>query len=465
VDSTLTLADLIADPTLDTTVVSGAGGLGRPIRWAQTSEVADPWKWLGPGELLMTVGLNLPASPEGQREFVRRIHAAGIAGLALGEDGLAPPVTEAMKEESERLGFPLLSTGPDTPFVVIARTVAAATARQQNRSVLNLSRLYQAAGEHDSAMKRSGQWVTELCGARIAVVDQATGCTVIGERAVADGAHRAHTLPTLRPAALLVSTEPDLDALTLVHLKQILAVDANVLLQAAMNDAAAGEANVRLALGGAAGKSEIYGGDWLAPDGFYRVLAVQEGQHERIALAFALQGLRPLVARWKSSTIALVGAGDLQRARDILAGLGLAAGVSGEQTILADLPGAIEEACSAQSAAVAAGESWTLYVGAGVSLLARSRSEAERIVAAVLGPVGGADLSPALRDSLFALLDNDLHWQKTADQLGVHRQTLAYRLRQVESLTGRSVRRVPELCELWLARSAWQLIATDSRLE
>lgn len=459
-DSILTLADLIADPTLDTTVISGAGGLGRPIRWAQTSEVADPWKWLGPEELLMTVGLNLPVSSEDQREFVRKIHAAGIAGLALGEDGLAPPVTNAMKEESERLAFPLLSTGPHTPFVVIARTVAAATARQQNRSVLNLSRLYQAAGEHDSATKRSGRWVTELCGARIAVVDRATGCTVIGERGVEELPHRSHALPTLRPAALLVSTEPDLDALTLVHLKQILAVDANVLLQTALNDAATGEANVRLALSGAAGINEIYGGDWLATEGFYRVLATGEGEHERLALSFALQGLRPLVAHWKNSTIALVGAGDLQQAKEILAGLGLAAGVSGEQTILADLPGAIEEACSAQSAAVAAGESWTLYVGAGVSLLARSRSEAERIVAAVLGPVGGADLSPALRDSLFALLDNDLHWQKTADQLGVHRQTLAYRLRQVESLTGRSVRRVADLSELWLARNAWQLLST-----
>lgn len=63
-DDDLTLADLIADPTLDTQVVAGGTALDRRVRWAQTSEIADPWNWLGHDELLMTVGLNLPAAPD-----------------------------------------------------------------------------------------------------------------------------------------------------------------------------------------------------------------------------------------------------------------------------------------------------------------------------------------------------------------------------------------------------------------
>lgn len=453
----LTLADLIADPTLDTCVISGSAGLGRVVRWAQTSEVVDPWKWLGTEELLMTVGLNLPSSPDDQRDFIRKVHAAGIAGMIIGEDGIAPPLTDAMLGEAEALGFPLLSTGPDTPFVVIARTIAAATASQQTRSVLILSRLYQVAGQQDVASRRSGRWVSDLCGARISVVDTTTGCTVIGEDAGLTAPHRAHALSTFRPTQLLISTDDDVDALTLIHLKQILTVDANVLLQEALNAASAGEAQLRLALEGLVREGDIDSGGWLAADGLFQVVATEENHHERLAVAFALGGLQPLVTRWKNSTVAVVSATDLQRVRDIMLALGLRAGVSTEQATFADLAGAVEEARNAFSDAVTSSDGWAHFVGTRVSLLARSHSEAMHIVATVLGPLCDPTTShAALRASLFELLDNDLQWQTTADALGIHRQTLAYRMRQVESLTGRSVRRVKDLSELWLARTAWQ---------
>lgn len=455
-DSDLTLGDLIADPILDTRVICGAAGLGKTVRWAQTSEVADPWRWLGAEELLMTVGLNLPAAPQAQQEFVRRVHAAGIVGMIIGEDGIAPPLTEAMLAEAEALGFPLLSTGPDTPFVVIARTVASATSSQQSRSVLILSRLYQVASEQDLESRRSGRWVSELCGARISVLDAKTGCRIIGAESVQSTPHRSHSLATIRPTQLLISTQDDLDALTLVHLKQILSVDANSLLQDALSAASVGETNIRLALDGVVEKQDLYGGHWLAPDGVYRAVATDDEQHERLAMAFALNGLRPLVTRWKNTTIAVASGGDLQRVRDVMSGFGLRAGVSTEQTTFADLAGAVEEAQSARSAALSSEAEWAYFIGTDVSLLARSSSEAERIVATVLGPLTQASRHESLRRSLFELLDRDLQWQATADALGIHRQTLAYRLRQVEALTGRSVRRVKDLSELWLARTAWR---------
>jgi len=45
----------------------------------------------------------------------------------------------------------------------------------------------------------------------------------------------------------------------------------------------------------------------------------------------------------------------------------------------------------------------------------------------------------------------------------VHRQTLAYRIRRVEQLTGRQLRRVADLSELWLARQAWNLVTNTPR--
>jgi purine catabolism regulator len=456
--ATLTLAALIADPILDTSVIAGASGLDQPVRWAQTSEMADPWAWLGPGELLMTVGLSLPEDAAGQRRFVQRASAAGIVGMTVGEDGITPPLTQAMRDEADACGFPILSTGPTTPFAVIARTVAAANASEQSKSVLVLSRLYQAAAQQDPDAKRSGRWVTDLCDANVAVVDSETGATVIGDGTLVQDGLRSHTLGTVRPTRLVVGAGSTLDALTLIHLKQILTVDANALLQQALAQVAAGEAQLRLALSGGIGKHDIDGGAWLASDGVFRVVAAPEAGYERLTLAVALAGARPLLTRWKGATIAIASGADLDRLRTTLQELGHPGGSSTEQTTFADLPGAIDEALTALSDAVSAQEPWSTFRGARVALLTRSRSESMRVVADVLGPLAEDD-QESLRSSLFALLEHDLNWQATADDLGIHRQTLAYRLRRVEALTGRSVRRVSDLSELWLARAAWNALS------
>lgn len=382
--------------------------------------------------------------------------------MTIGEDGLAPPLSPEMLRECDRLGFPLLHTGPDTPFVVIARTVAAANASQQTRSVLVLSRLYQVAAQQDLSAKRSGDWVAGLCGTEVAVVDGLTGCPVIGSKQVWESAHRTHALATIRPSSLLVPASASLDALTLVHLKQILTVDANVLLQQAANDVGTGQRQARLAVDGLVDQRDVNAGRWRAADGTYRVIATEQAQQDRLAMAFALSGLFPLATRWKDTAVVVVTGPDLERARSVVGAVGLRAGVSAQQARFADLAGAAEEAQSAFHATHAADENWSVYVGTDVSLLARSRSEGERIVGSVLGPLAGDASSQAtLRTSLFALLDNDLQWQATADGLGIHRQTLAYRLRQVEKLTGRSVRRVQDLAELWLARTAWATYTKD----
>ena len=78
------------------------------------------------------------------------------------------------------------------------------------------------------------------------------------------------------------------------------------------------------------------------------------------------------------------------------------------------------------------------------------------LIDSVLGPLAEEDARMSgLRTTLFAFLDNDLRWQTTAQQLGIHRQTLVYRLQQVESTTCRSVRTTKDIAEFWLARTAW----------
>src|SRR5690606_18281387 len=122
----LTVDGLASMPTLGQRVLAGSAGLGRVVLWAHSCEMPDPWRWLGPEELLMTVGLCVPESAEAQVEFVRHLHRARIAGVTIGDDQIAPPITSAMLEEADRLGFPVLATAHTVPFVTVARTVSMA---------------------------------------------------------------------------------------------------------------------------------------------------------------------------------------------------------------------------------------------------------------------------------------------------------------------------------------------------
>jgi purine catabolism regulator len=60
----------------------------------------------------------------------------------------------------------------------------------------------------------------------------------------------------------------------------------------------------------------------------------------------------------------------------------------------------------------------------------------------------------SLVDSLRTFLRNDGGWQRTASDLGIHRQTLVYRLRKAEELTGLKPTSTRGSAMLWLALQA-----------
>lgn len=458
-DSVLTVRDLTLDPSLDTSVIAGASGLDKPLHWAQSSEIPDPWSWIGHGELLMTLGINFPTHPTEQCRYISKLNAAGVAGVTFGADGLHAPMTPEMLAEADKLSFPVLRTGLATPFVVIARLVAAANGSQQSRSILALSRIYQLAAAQEPDERRSGLWVRELFAMDASVVDTATGCVVIGSGVAAGPYTRSHVLNTIRPTTLQISQGTEPDSLSLVHLKQVLTVDANAVLQEAMTAIADGEATLtaqrrRQELDQRTASTRL-----SLPPGPFRVIASPQMHHQRLVLGLALSRVPPLSMKMNSSSLTLISSEQLDTAKQIYQELGILAGRSAEHIDLADLTGAASEAANALDKTERTGQAWAEFEGERISLLARSRTEAVEIVHSVLGPLASSKESVAtIRDSMFLLLDNDLNWQQTSTQLNIHRQTLAYRIRRAEEISGHRLKKVGDLAELWLARQAWEML-------
>jgi PucR family transcriptional regulator, purine catabolism regulatory protein len=86
----------------------------------------------------------------------------------------------------------------------------------------------------------------------------------------------------------------------------------------------------------------------------------------------------------------------------------------------------------------------------------RSASEAELLVARLLGPLRAYDEThrSELEHTLAVFLEENRSWQRAATRLHVHKQTLVYRVRQIEALTERDLSSTADVARLWLALEA-----------
>ncbi|WP_067183095.1 PucR family transcriptional regulator [Microtetraspora niveoalba] len=120
----LTVADVLAMPGLEIRLLTGQDGVGNRVRWAHVTELPDPVPWLRGGELVMTVGLGLPPTPEGRRGYVRRLAGAGCAALAFALDERITAVPPEVLEAAAELRLPVLEIIGVTPFIAVAEAVA-----------------------------------------------------------------------------------------------------------------------------------------------------------------------------------------------------------------------------------------------------------------------------------------------------------------------------------------------------
>jgi purine catabolism regulator len=73
--------------------------------------------------------------------------------------------------------------------------------------------------------------------------------------------------------------------------------------------------------------------------------------------------------------------------------------------------------------------------------------------------LGGVAENQWLLESLTALLESGCRWSDAAEQLGVHRHTLRYRMERLREQTGRHPDEPEQRMELWLAVKAGQALA------
>jgi purine catabolism regulator len=498
----ITVRELLQLPHLRLTLTAGRGGLDRQVSWVHSSDLPDPWEWLGPAELLLTNGTSLSAEEGAQVHFIERLRETGASGLGIGLDMPGPPLSAGAARRADELALPLLGVPYSVPFTAVVRAVADANDREEALLLGRVARLYELlrtsviAGCTGPEMFRK---LGEELGVRLYLVDPETGtsmfgdgeCTLFAPALMASYAAHGNAIPGVlrlsrpqaapgEPAALAVEVPGDqptalvaepvgsqLPSLVLLHhiatggaleLAQLAAVqerqwrlDADLLgqlLDRRIDPRVAGPLIADAGLDLAASVLAVARAAHDRADAdLHRKLARSHRPHLLLNLDRVLHVVLPEAAV------------DLHLVSE-LAGPAGAAGSSGRIGTAGRLPDAAQEARWALGVAEAEHRVLVRYGEHTALLLPQSVTEAQALVARILGPLIAHDAGhgTAYVDTLRAVLRHNRSWQSAAAELHIHKQTLGYRIRKIEQLTGRGLTSTEHLAEWWFALRAHDLL-------
>lgn len=491
----ITLRDLLAQPYLSVDLVGGGDGTGTVVTWAHSSDLPDPWNWLSGGELVMKNGRTVPDTKAGQVAFVEGLVAAGAAGLLIGLDDQTPRIAPGTIARCDALGFPLLTVPYSVAFSLVGRAVAEQSVQNETIQLARAGRIYGLLRD-TIATADLGAFLPRLqfeLACALYLVDTQTGLPVLdgaaslptpdrrGLLAALDA--RAHLVPGVlripsgrtelltvdvpyEVATLLVAKPPRPRPLNMATLRHAATACAVILTFTALRAERQREHGAEILsqlldthLDEMIARRELAAQH--LPPAQARLLATpwpEDRPPRPVSLALTRQGLSHMLLK-RGDTLVILLAGPLRDAHLEKVHQVIGAdpvGVSNRLRHTWRMPEAMREAAWALSHARAHGQAVAHYGSAPTAMGPRSLAEAQSLVDETLQPLIEYDQQHhgELLTSLEAFLRCNRSWVRTARSLHVHPQTVTYRMRRVEQLTGRNLASTKDIAELWLALTA-----------
>lgn len=492
----VTVGELLAIPHLRLTLHSGADGLDREVTWTHTSDLPQPWQWVSRGELLMTNGMSFPTEADEQVDLLQRLSGVGVSGLAIGEQMYCPTLSDPFTRASDELALPVLWIAYPMPFVAISRAVAEATLLEQSQRLIRTARIYdtlrRVTGRARDASAVAEALTAELRAA-VFICDRESGTAyhpdgphpdaAVVEAVRLAGSGNAALVAGARSVMVegghevLVAEIPTHDqAVLAVERPSGLALDG-ILLQHAATVAALELSQTRLGLeharrAGAEATAQLL--DGRTDPRTARRLLLDAGINPQRCLLACLgdaseERLREAHVRlWRARTAHILALREgvlhafVPDTAEAIAAIAAAVGPGGRVGLSGPLVSASRSAEAgreglwALGAARQTGTAMQRFGEATELTGSVSIEEDQSLVDQVLGALlrHDADNQSDLLPTLVAFLDNRRSWQATAEAMHLHRQTVLYRIRRIEKLTGRTLADTETLAIMWLALRA-----------
>jgi PucR family transcriptional regulator, purine catabolism regulatory protein len=506
------VAELVKRFSPEVIVLAGHDGLDASIRWVHATDLPDPSRYLRGGELILTNGQWRHRRADSER-FVDSVSAAGVVAIGYGLTKAATRTPKDLIAACEAAGLPLLQIPHDMAFVAISEEVASDHAAQRERGLVGrlrrdevLLRSVSRGGGLDGVLRilardhgvpfvlvdRAGQTIggavpddDALAVARAAAAgadpSQPTGTSADGVAVTVFPVTAAGAVEALLVCFRAIGewSEDEQDAIR--HELTFLGLElSRMLMSREFNERLADEL-LELVAEGEARTMELAArlrSFMIDPDRPLVAIALSvldpddTGMTRRAARAaggmLSRRGVAGVAA--VDGAVAIVIASsvdDATLAADLAQTLGgegvpvTAAVGSPSQTGVRGLRRSVAEARLAADYAQLRGGAGgvTTYADAGsyrVLLAAQSADSRAAFARAVLGPVldQDRDRGSDLIATLDAFLQDGGHWQRVAEELHLHVNTLRYRIGRVEQLTGRAVSSFEERVNLFIALEA-----------
>ena len=141
----MNLREVLALPSLQAaSVVAGAAGLDRPVRWAHVVDMPSPAPWVTDGQLLLTTGYAWPREPDDERRQIDELAARGLTGIGLAVPGYVEHFSAVAREAAETHGLPLLEIPWDVPFATITEELHRELLTLQQRTIVRSEQIHRA---------------------------------------------------------------------------------------------------------------------------------------------------------------------------------------------------------------------------------------------------------------------------------------------------------------------------------
>lgn len=482
----MNLSDLLENPDLQLHLLTGERSERLPeVRWAAATELEDPTPFLDGGEIVLTTGMGIGV--DGGRAYVGRLGAANVAALGFGVGLSHAAVPAELVDSAIGVRLPVFSVPYGTPFVAIVREVAERVIAERHAAELRAVEVHERlasvllAGEgiegiiaaasrivggpcalvdyHGSVLAAAppgSRWpVDQILGHRTLTtpwsIGQLRGFPVVleGEVAAVLCTRAGDESPVLRSVATVMGLELARRTAALIGRRQMLGQVLEDVVNGVLSDDESLRRLERFGLASLPAYAVVVGSapgaeDRLRQAGWaVRTLIGRHGRAVDTALVDARLAVIVHRVEERNEIARLVHDRLTRLSPDVAVGIGDPyPGIHG-------LRRSILEAVSAAGRGPGIHDARSMSLAATIALDRSGRALSE----AMLGPlvehdrVSGSDLT----HTLAVYLRNDCRPGAAAAELALHRNGLAYRLGQIERLTGRDLGRLEDQAEMLLA--------------
>ncbi|MET4058729.1 purine catabolism regulator [Arthrobacter sp. UYP6] len=469
------LSDLLAAPELDLRQCGTAPVPAAPLQWVAVTELEDPFPFLGGGEVVLTTGVR-QRSGAVQRSFVDSVHRAGALAIGFGTGLSHAKVPVALVEAADQHGLPVFEVPYVTPFVALGKMVADALSADHVTQLRELLAAHQSlAGALLGGKGLPGllQELAVLLGNQVALYQYGARLFTSGAGTASgadSGAGHRVPIPTgLRDRCALVITEPFRRPDIVAYAQSLISVElSNQARRRARDRAVTGQLLTDVVAGRLAGKDAALRlqGAGISPARRQLTLLVEVASgHVRSLPALPLpsefDGAATAVVDGRLAIVVPEGSRpDLARIlSDYLYGSGLTAkiGVGGSYAEPAGLRWSYFEAKESLQRGQSINEPERLSLTS--LLMSGTDVPLADLAAEALEPL--TDFDAAHDSKLLETLERYLALNGSvaavADELGLHRNTVRYRLGQITELTGYDPAVTADRVHLFLALNVRRL--------